>query len=132
MSVRRRLFALATVFTFPALAFSADGNAAKGKRAFANQCAACHTITAENRPTGPSLLGTIGRKSGTLPDYAFSEALKSAALTWTDESLDTYLADPTKTVPGTTMTLAVAQPATRADLIAYLKTLSAASADAAK
>ena len=109
----------------PAAAFSADGNAAKGRRAFAAQCAACHTATAENRITGPGLLGIVGRQAASAEGFAYSDALKKSALTWDASTLDKYLAAPAELVPGTTMTLAVAAPATRADLIAFLNTLAA-------
>lgn len=104
----------------------AQGNAAKGRRAFANQCASCHTPTDQNLPTGPALLGVVGRKAGTREGFAFTEAMKGSGLTWDTATLDKFLAAPTEVVPGTTMTLAVTAPAARADLIAFLNTLKPA------
>jgi cytochrome c len=41
---------------------------------------------------------------------------------WSEKALERFLADPGKTVPGTTMTYAgVSDPADRSNLIAYLK-----------
>ncbi len=111
----------------PASSSAADGNAPKGRRTFAAQCAACHATTADNRITGPALLGVIGRTAGTLEGFAFSDAMKKSALTWDAPTLDKYLAAPATVVPGTTMALAVPNPATRADLIAFLNTLTPAT-----
>jgi cytochrome c len=104
------------------------GNVPRGKRAFSVQCASCHAITAETRPTGPGLAGVIGRAAGKAEGFAYSEGMKKAGLTWTPEVLDRYLATPGEVVPGTTMVLAVPQASTRADLIAYLQTLGNATA----
>jgi cytochrome c len=121
-----RLIAATLLALFPLNAFPADGNAAKGRRSFLAQCSACHTTTADNRITGPALLGVIGRKAGTLDGFAFSDAMKKSGLTWNTATLDQYLAAPAKVVPGTTMALAVPNAATRADLIAFLNTLTPA------
>jgi len=115
---------LALIALFPLSAFSADGNAAKGRRLFTNQCAACHTTTSENRATGPALLGVVGRKAAALEGFAFSEPMKKSGLTWDAATLDKYLAAPTQLVPGTSMTLSVPAPAARVDLIAFLLTLT--------
>lgn len=125
-----RLLATTLLTLLPLQSSSADGNAAKGRRTFAAQCASCHATTAENRLTGPALLGVIGRTAGTLDGYAFSEAMKKSALTWDTATLDKYLAAPTQLVPGSTMTVAVTAPAARADLIAFLNTLKPAPAPA--
>lgn len=126
----RFIIAAFVAAAFTASALSAEGNAAKGRRTFAAQCAACHTSTAENRITGPALLGVIGRKAGSLEGFAFSEAMKNSGLTWDAATLEKYLAAPGEIVPGTTMTQAVSAPAARADLIAFLNTLTPASATA--
>ena len=63
-------------------------------------------------------------KSGEIPGYAFSDAMKNAGLTWDDATLDEYLTAPMKKVPGTKMTFAgLSDPAARKEVIAYLKTL---------
>ncbi|ATC63631.1 hypothetical protein CMV30_06525 [Nibricoccus aquaticus] len=123
----RILAPLLLALVLPAAASAADGNPAKGRRTFAAQCAACHATTADNRITGPALLGVAGRTAGTLDGFAFSDAMKKSALTWDAPTLDKYLAAPTTVVPGTTMALAVPNAATRADLIAFLNTLTPAA-----
>lgn len=88
------------------------------------QCSSCHAVEPGKHGIGPSLAGVYGTKSGELAGYAFSEPMKQAGLTWDDATLDAYLTNPMKMVPGTKMTYAgMADPAKRQDVIAYLKTL---------
>jgi cytochrome c len=97
-------------------------DAAAGKQVFV-QCAACHMIDGSNM-VGPSLQGIVGRTSGTAPGFRYSRALKTAAKTWDDASLDAYIADPQKFIPGNLMPYSgISDARQRADLIAYLKTL---------
>lgn len=101
-------------------AMAQDANA--GKQVFA-QCAACHAVTSTNG-VGPGLLGIVGRSSATAPGFRYSPAMKRAKLTWDEKTLDTYLTDPAKTVPGNLMPFSgIADAKQRADLIAYLKTV---------
>jgi cytochrome c2 len=132
MSFPTRFLSACILVSLPLSAFSADGNAAKGRRAFTAQCAACHASTAESLTTGPALLGVVGRKAGTLDGFAFSDAMKKSGLTWDAPTLEKYLAAPTTVVPGTTMTIAVTAGPVRADLIAFLNTLTPASTAASE
>lgn len=94
------------------------------KPAAFGQCAACHAVEPGKHGVGPSLAGVYGTKSGEIAGYAFSEAMKSAKLTWDDKTLDEYLTNPMKKVPGTKMTFAgLADPAKRKEVIEYMKTL---------
>ena len=94
-----------------------------GKTAF-KKCALCHTTEAGKNKIGPSLFGIVGRKSATLEDFNYSEGMKKFDHTWDEETLDTYLADPRATVPGTKMIFAgIKDKAERDDVIAYLETL---------
>ena len=94
-----------------------------GKTAF-KKCALCHTTEAGKNKIGPSLFGIVGRKSATLEDFNYSEGMKKLDHTWDEETLDTYLADPRATVPGTKMIFpGIKDKAERDDVIAYLETL---------
>ena len=87
------------------------------------QCAVCHSIDGSNG-TGPTLLHLIGRKSGAVPGFRYSRAMRTAEIIWNDATLDRYLSDPQELVPGNTMPFAgVAVAQERADIIAYLRTL---------
>jgi cytochrome c len=98
--------------------------AAGSKPAAFGQCAACHSVEPGKHGVGPSLAGVYGTKSGELAGYAFSDAMKAAKLTWDDQTLDSYLTNPMKMVPGTKMTFAgMSDPAKRKEVIEYMKTL---------
>lgn len=88
------------------------------------QCRTCHQVQPGKHGVGPSLSGVHGRKAGTAPGYFYSSAIKSAALTWDDASLDRYIEAPIQTVPGTKMVYpGLKDAAKRAEVVAYLKTL---------
>ena len=52
---------------------------------------------------GPNLYKIVGRKAGSLPDYAFSNAMKEADFVWDEEKLDRFIAKPDEVVPGNNM-----------------------------
>ena len=99
------------------------GDAAAGEKVFKKYCAACHTTDEGKNRVGPSLFGVVGRHSGTVAGFAYSDANKNSGIVWTEDKLDPYLADPKGVVPGTKMTFAGIKDATeRADVIAFLGT----------
>lgn len=121
ISHRLALLTLATGLVGASLPAPAQDMAA-GKAAF-SQCAACHSVDGSNG-AGPSLKGVVGRAAGQFPGFNFSRGMKSAGITWDDKTLDAYLADPQKVVPGNVMPFSgIADPKQRADLVAYLNTL---------
>ena len=79
---------------------------AAGKTSF-NKCMACHAIGegAKNR-VGPELNGLDGRKSGTAPDYSYSDANKNSGITWNKDQFLEYIKDPKAKIPGTKMAFA--------------------------
>ncbi|MFL6695955.1 MAG: c-type cytochrome [Vitreoscilla sp.] len=97
-------------------------DAAAGGMAF-QQCAECHSPgTADG--AGPGLKGVFGRRAGAKDGFAYSTALAASKIVWDDKSLDAFLANPQKAVPGTSMAYGGDDDAKeRADLVAYLKTL---------
>ena len=123
-----QLFALAALLAACA-AYSGDlnGDAARGRELFAtNSCVACHGVRKEDTSmVGPSLFGIVGRKAGTAPSLlGASEGLKNYGVIWSAETLDEFLANPDAKVPGTPMAGVLADPQQRADVIAYLFTLT--------
>jgi alcohol dehydrogenase (cytochrome c) len=105
-------------------AFADD--AAAGKTVFANQCASCHTTEAGKNGFGPSLAGVFGRRAGTAPGFKYTDAMSNSGLTWDEQTLDSFLTSTTAKVPGTAMAVQLPNPADRAAVIAYLKTLGVA------
>jgi len=65
--------------------------------------------------------GVVGRVAGTVPDYKYSQALKSSNIIWTESNLDKWLANPQGFLPGTKMSYKVDNTQDRADLIAFLR-----------
>jgi len=104
------------------LATPQPGDEVKGKELFQRRCGGCHSL---DRPMeGPRLRGVYGRRSGSTPDFQYSDSLKNAKITWNEELLDKWLTDTEALVPDNDMSFRVANPGERRDIIAYLKTLS--------
>jgi cytochrome c len=121
-----RIWSLGLAVNFLLVIADAPGMAADveaGKTAF-KKCALCHTTEAGKNKIGPSLFGIVGRKSATLENFNYSEAMKKFDHTWDEGTLDEYLTDPRATVPGTKMIfLGIKDKTERDDVIAYLETL---------
>jgi cytochrome c len=97
-------------------------DAERGKEVFL-KCVACHPLDSKNS-LGPNLRGVLGRKAGSVEGFRYSRAMKNADIVWDEKTLDAFLDDPQKVVPGTTMPFSgIPDPRERADLIAYLATL---------
>jgi cytochrome c len=82
-------------------------------------CQDCHSL--DTNDLGPRHRGVFGRKAGSISDYTYSPALKNSGLTWTEETLDKWLTDPQKLVPGSKMFFHLDAAKDRADVIEYLK-----------
>jgi cytochrome c len=87
----------------------------------AETCAACHDLRGQSTRLGPHLKNIVGRKSGGVPGYPYSAAMRSADLVWTREKLREFLLDPMKTVPNTAMGIAGVPPSEVDALIDYLE-----------
>lgn len=110
---------LAAALASGAAAAAPKGDAKKGEEIY-SRCLACHALAYDR--TGPRHCGLFGRKAGSVPGFAYSEAMKHSKIVWNAKTLDRFIADPIKTVPGTAMGYAgVKDPRERADLIAYLE-----------
>ena len=101
----------------------AAGDPTAGEKAYASHCAVCHATTPGENKIGPSLAGIVGSKSGTVPGFNFSTAMKEAIVTWDEPNLDKYLANPSGFVHGTKMFVNLPSETDRANVIAYLNTL---------
>ena len=121
-----RLLALCALIALAAIASPALGaDAAKGKKLF-EVCAKCHAITADSDSTlvGPPLKGVVGRKAASVEDFRYSSAMRASGITWTEQDIKEYVANPQAKVKGNRMALTAAfEPADIDDIIAYLKTL---------
>ncbi len=127
-AIRRiRLLTVAALLAAPAAyASETQGDAANGEQVFmASGCPACHGVTKDdNAKVGPNLVGVVGRPAGTVQSLLGpSENLKKYGVTWSAETLDEFLVNPSAKVPGTAMIGMLSDPQQRADVIAYLSTL---------
>jgi cytochrome c len=99
---------------------------AKGQAA-AKPCLACHSFEkgGQNK-VGPDLWGVVERPIASHEGFAYSDALKAKSdQKWTFELLNDFIHDPRSFAPGTKMTYAgMKRDSTRADILAYLRTLS--------
>jgi nitrite reductase (NO-forming) len=86
----------------PAAITPVIGDVATGKLVF-RKCQACHSLEPGNNGLGPSLAGLIGKKASSVPNYNYSLAMKGSNLIWDVGTLDAYLSDPQKLVPGNKM-----------------------------
>jgi cytochrome c len=122
----RLLLAMALVATLILPAQAVEGDPRRGRQAY-RACAACHSLAPDRNMTGPTLAGLWGRKAGSLPSFQrYSPALKSVDFLWDEDTLDPWLKDPARTLPGNRMMFrGIDDAQVRADLIAYLKQASA-------
>ncbi len=123
----RRVAVFAAAILSPLAVFAAsphEGDPAAGKVMY-TECAGCHAFNVNK--VGPKHCGVVGRKAGSLPDFAnYSEAITESKLVWNEKNLNAFLADPMGFLPDTTMQYAgVPDEESRLDLIAYLKQMSA-------
>ncbi|HJW11138.1 MAG TPA: c-type cytochrome [Albitalea sp.] len=101
----------------------AAGDAANGQALYEARCGGCHSV-AENR-VGPAHRGVFGRRAGAREGFGYSKALTQSSVVWSEASLDAWLADPEKLIPGQAMNVQVSDAQARADIVAYLRSLTA-------
>lgn len=106
----------------------AKADAARGQTA-ARACVACHAFEQGGaNKVGPAIWDVVDRAKGSVAGFGYSGALKERASKgekWDYASLDAFLANPRQYLPGTTMAFAgISRPEQRADVIAYLRSLS--------
>jgi cytochrome c len=97
-------------------------NSEQGGRIFKTRCSQCHVIDQSGlNKTGPNLYGIVACKSGTLPGFVYTSAMKNKGVSWTSQNLDPFIENPKKFVPGTKMVFAgMRKSADRQNLIAFI------------
>ena len=123
-----------------ALLFAAYGGTAvgagdpkRGARVF-QACMACHSIKPGEHTSGPSLADMWERKAGTAEGFLrYSDTLKHSDIVWTESTLDKWLVNPERFIPGNNMTFPGLRGSNdRRDVIAYLKAVSQGKAPVAE
>lgn len=98
---------------------------AKAGESRAKACTSCHTLAKGGaNGVGPNLYDIVGRKKGSHAGYSYSDGLKNAGGEWGYEDLYKYIGNPAGTVPGSKMAFRMPSAEQRAQVIAYLRTLS--------
>lgn len=121
-----KAWALAALLVTTTVAAPVSAQGVDGKKLFTARCGVCHWDPGkpgEQVRMGPSLDGVVGRKAGTHPKFTrYSKAMKEFGKPWTEATLNSYLDNPRKIVPGTNMAFAgLKKPEERAAIVAYLK-----------
>ena len=101
------------------------GDVIHGEKVF-KKCSACHIIAKGGKNLiGPALYGVVGRASASIPDYAYSSALKAHGKNWNFEELNGFLLKPRSYIKGTKMAYAgLRKDKDRASVILYLNNQS--------
>ncbi len=109
----------------PAAMILAAGDPQAGAK-IAAKCRTCHAFDPDGKAKiGPPLWGIVGASQAGYPDFSYSQAFRELAGVWNDQELDGFLANPKNYAPGTKMIFkGIRDPGQRADLIAYLRSLS--------
>ena len=121
MKFKFAIMAAAVAFAGSAGAAMAQ-DAAAGEQIFVKKCKVCHQLG--KNAVGPNMVGIMGRKSGSVEGFNYSDANKNSGITWDAATFKEYITDPKKKIPGTKMVFAgLPEEKDRNDLTAYLVTL---------
>ena len=121
MKLKFAIMAAAVAFAGSAGAAMAQ-DAAAGEQIYVKKCKVCHQLG--KNAVGPDLTGIIGRKSGSVEGFNYSDANKNSGITWDDKTFKEYIVNPKAKIPGTKMVFAgLPDEKERNDLTAYLATL---------
>ncbi len=88
-------------------------------------CAECHSFEPNEHRDAPSLANIHGRRTAATSFRGYSPALRSLGGAWTDERIASYLTDPHRHAPGTTMPNPSLSAETITDLTSLLRVVSA-------
>jgi cytochrome c len=88
-----------------------------------NKCRPCHQIgEGAKNLVGPELNGLIGRKTGTIEGYQYSEANKNSGIAWDEATFKDYIKNPKRKIPNTKMVfIGINDEKDIEDLLAFLK-----------
>lgn len=90
------------------------------------RCVSCHTIEAGGRNgIGPNLHGVVDRPVASVAGFSYSSAMRAKGGIWDEATLEQYLEQPMKALPGTRMAFAgIIDAADRKSIYLYLKSAS--------
>ena len=120
--MRRSALAPSAAFFLLAPAVCGTAQAAdttRGKELYESRCTGCHSLDQDR--IGPRHRGLVGRKAGAVEGFEYSPALRASRIVWSAQTLDAWLANPERLIPGQRMNYSVPDAGDRAALIAYLE-----------
>jgi len=123
LPMRGSIFIATAILLFPVGALAEEDL----EITFNDHCRECHSFLKGDNRLGPTLYGVVGRKAGAESGYGYTQSLKDSGVTWDEETLDKWIADPGAIIPGNGMSPpygGVADAAIRQRIIAFLKTLA--------
>jgi cytochrome c len=127
MKRMKQALTLGALLAATTLSLAAEPDAAKGGQiAFNNHCRTCHSVKAGDNRLGPSVHGILGRKAGSEKGYAaYSQAMRTAGITWDEATLEKFIADPEAVVPNNNMKPYKGLPdaKVRQAIVSYLKSI---------
>jgi len=109
---------------FKALLKTAD--AAAGEEYFMRKCSSCHDeFKSETHGKGPNLWNVLGRKAGSAEGFAYSDAMRQSGHTWSYATLNYYLTNTERAVPGRIMNFkGIRKDKDRAKLLLFLRAMN--------
>ena len=113
---------LAVTMIAVASAVFAAGNAVRGQQLYESRCIDCHSV--DQSRVGPAHRGVCGRRAGRVADCNYSAALKGSRVIWSEKTLNAWLENPERMIPGQKMGFQLTEALDRVDLIACLKEIS--------
>lgn len=104
----------------------AQADVATGARFFERKCSQCHDgEKTGGHAKGPFLWNLFGRQAASIAGFTFSDAMKRSGIVWDYATLDHYLADTERAVPGKAMNfVGIPDPALRAAVLLHLRSLN--------
>lgn len=122
MKITTLIIAAACVAALPNIA-----SAASGEDLYKKNCGICHSVHDGENKGGPALAGIMGATAGQVAGYTKYKGLKGVDFIWTDENMDSFLANPKKFIKAntsnkkTSMFAKVKKAESRAAIIEFLK-----------
>ena len=108
----------------PLEALLAKADVKKGE-GLAAECVTCHSFDKGGKAkAGPPLYGVVERATASVDGFSYSDALKAKGGKWNIAALNEWLTNPKAYADGTKMSFKEADASRRANILAYLNSLS--------
>ncbi len=113
------LAVLITALVCTVISSEAAQNTEGGKELFEKRCGGCHALDRDQE--GPRLRTVYGRAAASSPGFGYSRALRKSGIVWDEKTLDAWLSDTERLVPGNDMEFRVEKAEERREIIRWLR-----------